>query len=162
MTVLLEGANVLITNTNPRKEGSGEGMRLASDVGIQCEVPRILIDKLVPDQKARFSDQFYDEAGDIRRAYLFPIAYHEKIEDLKAVFTIGRKKLEFDACVLASIRMTPIAGGYVQLKANVQVHPAGPLESGMLDEAAKCVVELDLATMTVDVEEDAGLAAANG
>ena len=110
--MLIERTNMLVTNVNPRKEGQGEGMTLASDLKVSFEVPRALMDKLVPDQERKFSDQFYTNNGDIRLTHLYPIAVHQTFEELNVAIYMSKQPTEFKpANGVERIGINPRPGG---------------------------------------------------
>ena len=152
--MLIERTNMLVTNVNPRKEGQGEGMTLASDLKVSFEVPRALMDKLVPDQERKFSDQFYTNNGDIRLTHLYPIAVHQTFEELNVAIYMSKQPTEFKPAKMKNVELEPLSGGYVRATATLQVHPT-PIESGKLDNICKEVVEISIDTLTGDIE-DAG------
>lgn len=151
-----------VSNVNPRKEGKGEGMRLASDIKVRFQAPRIIMDMLVPDQK-KWSDQFFSEDGGIRLTQLFPLRVYKKIEQMRVLIYLGTNKpMEFAPATISGgdggIQITPTDGGYCDVVCTLQVHPTVQ-ESGKLDALAKEMVDIEI--LAGDIE-DAGAEAGDG
>ncbi len=157
--MLIEKTNMMVTSVNPRKEGSGDGMQLASDIKVSFETPRGFIDRLVPDQEQTFSDQFFTDKGDVRLTHLYPIAVHHKLTEMRVSVYMGKKPTVFQPANMKDIYLTPMSGGYVGVSATLQVHPT-PVESGKLDSVAKEVVGIEIESLTGDIES-AGAEAAD-
>lgn len=148
--MLIEKTNMMVTNVNPRKEGKGEGMTLASDIKVQFETPRVFMDKVVPDQERRWSDQFFTDKGDLRLTHLYPVHLYQKLKEMRVEVYMGKQPTVFVGATVTGIEMEPLSGGYVRVGATLQVHPT-PAESGKLDSIAKEVVEIAIDTMTGDL-----------
>ena len=157
--MLVEKTNVYVSNVNARKEGSGDNMPLALDIKVAFDTPRSFIDRLVPDQKSKFSDQFFTETGDVRLAQLFPIRFYQKIEDLSVGIYMGKKPTHFRPSKMTSIELTPQGGGYVNVSCTLQVYPTA-VEAGKLDMLIKEVVPIEIDTLNKDID-DAGADATN-
>lgn len=160
MRTFVEKTGMLVTNVNPRKEGSGDGMVLASDVKVSFQAPRAIMDKLVPLGEGRWSEQWFSENGDVRLTQLHPIKFHQKLQEMQVLMYFGKKPTQFSPVVVTGIEMTPTSGGYVDMVCTIQVHPT-PAQSGTLDSIVKEVVDMEIHALTGDLVEDAGTETAN-
>ena len=144
-----------VTNVNPRKEGSGDGAVLASDISVSFQIQRKFMDNLIPQQDRKFSDIFYGEDGALRETKIAPITYHDSIESLRVEVFAGRRPMVFDESKIKSIKMTPNTGGYIDVDAMIQVRPS-EVESGKLDGLTKTVVPVQVTAMVeqADIEGD--------
>lgn len=148
--MLIERTNMLVTNVNPRKEGSGDGMTLASDVKVSFQAQRLLLDKLVPDQERKYSDQYFTDKGDVRLHQMFPIPIHMELKEMRAGIYFGNKPLDFKPVTIKGFSITPVSGGYLDVTCTLQLHPTVS-ESGKLDSLVKEVVPIEIEALTGDM-----------
>lgn len=139
----------LVKNTNPRKEGQGDEMELASDVSLNFIVESEVLDTMVG---AQFTQQFFsDSQANIELEELCPIRYERKMENLRAKVHIGKKTHNFEpATIQAGASFMPVAGGYLDVNCKLQVHPT-KTQSGELDSAVKEWVEVEIEPLTGDL-----------
>jgi len=147
----LKKTRAYVTNTNPRKEGSGDEMALASDISLQMVVDRKVLDDLV-GSRSSFSEQFFNkDKTDCRLLEVTPIRYEREIEDIAAHLHIGNAKpMKFEpARIKPGSTWDPQPGGYMEVSLKLQVHPTAT-QSGKLDESVKEWIEVEIMPMTED------------
>ncbi len=144
----VEKVKAEITNVNPRGENSENGKILASDISVRFAVPRAVIDTLFPCKS--FTNQFY-AGDDTILECVCPITYIEKIKDLRIDLHIGLKPMKFEkSSIAAKMKLTPLAGQYIEVKCKLQVHPS-PDQSGKIDASVDEWIDIEVAPMTEDM-----------
>ncbi len=145
----VEKTKALVKNSNPRKEGQGDEMTLATDVSVEFIVNKDTVDELIA---TNFSKQFFSRDGnDPRLEHVTPVIYAERIEDLSMTLTIGAHDHKFEpASIGTKAKFTPVAGGYWECACKLQVHPTQAV-AGKLDNAVKEWVELEVHPLTDDM-----------
>lgn len=162
MTIEVKRTKMNVTNVNPRKEGKGDGMRLASDVSVRFTAQRKFMDQVIPLQEGRFSSQFFADDGSTRLNQVYPIVFNKKITDLRVSVWLGTKPMVFEgAKIKDSMNMTPEDGGYLEVTAVLQLNPTTD-QSGKLDDMTKEWIEMEIESLNADVEDDARAEAAVG
>ena len=122
MTKKMKGLEIVtrgkITNVNLRKQIHGDEYVKAFDVSISCSVPKDILKTLVPTAKTdpAVADILFGKDDLPKLQEFYPLKLAHKIEGVK----VKIKQMEFTDCDLATIELTPSAGGMVDLQFKVQ------------------------------------------
>lgn len=122
MTTKMKGLEIettgKITNVNLRKQIHGDEYVKAFDVSISCSVPKAVLASLVPTAKSdrSLADILFSKDDLPKLQELYPLKLAHKIEGVK----VKIKQMEFASCDLATIELTPSAGGMIDLSFKVQ------------------------------------------
>ena len=141
-----------------KETGTNDDMpKTVSHVQLAFAVPRRVIDALFPIDD--WTHQFYRDGGkseDTCLDELFPVKYHQSIDNLRVSIDFGSKEIAFeDAKIMSGMKLTPEPGHFVTVLCKVKLYTANREQSGEIDRAVKESVHVQIEPMNYDIEDQA-------